>query len=120
MSVNEISTSNVRWFDGDPTADGCGLGKTVNSKVAFFGATPAVQPASASQAVFTVTATTALATTTLSQANVTTVFGFANATVGALYLARVQQMQVDVEGLGVLLTQMRSVLVANGLMKGAA
>ena len=119
MAVNSVTTSNVRWYDGDPTQDGCGLGKTVTSKVGFWGTTPAVQPASASQGVFTVTATTALAATTLSQANVTTVFGFANATVGALYLTRIREMQVDVEGLGVLLTAVRAAMVAAGIMKGA-
>ncbi len=120
MAVNSVTTSNVRWYNGDPTSDGCGLGSTALSKVGFYGTTPAVQPASGSQAVFTVTATTALATTTLSQANVTTVFGFANATVGQLYLDRVQEMQVDVEGLGVLLNQIRAEMVTLGLISGAA
>ncbi len=120
MAVNSVTTSNVRWYNGDPTADGCGLGATASSKVGFYGTTPAIQPASASQAVFTVTATTALATTTISAANSATVFGFANSTVGTLYLARTKQMQVDVEGLGVLLNQLRSELVTLGLISGAA
>ena len=120
MAVNSVTTSNVRWYDGDSTQDGCGLGKTTSSKVGFYGTTPAVQPASASQAVFTVTAITALATTTLSAANTNVVHGFANETVANLYVTRIQQMQVDVEGLGVLMNQVRSELVTLGLISGAA
>ena len=111
MAIHELS-------NGAP--DGWRAGLTASDKGAFFGATPVVQPASGSQAVFTVTATVALAATTLSQANVTTVFGFANSTVGALYLARVREMQVDVEGLGVLLKAVRAAMVTAGIMKGAA
>ena len=50
------TTSNVRWFDGDPVNDGCGLGATATSKVGFFGTTPVVQLA------LTVVATTTSAT----------------------------------------------------------
>ncbi len=120
MTVNSVTTSNVRWYDGDPTEDGCGLGESATSKVGFYGTTPVVQPASASQAVFTVTAITALAATTLSASDTNAVHGFANETVANLYITRMQEMQVDVEGLGVLLNQIRSELVTLGLISGAA
>ena len=58
MPVQNVTTSNVRWYDGDPTGDGCGLGQSTLSKVGFFGATPIVRPSIT--AVTTGTATTAL------------------------------------------------------------
>ena len=63
MAVNSVTTSNVRWYDGNPTGDGCGLGKTSSSKVGFWGNTPIVRPAIT--AVGTATATTALNETRL-------------------------------------------------------
>lgn len=105
---------------GDNGPDGTCLGTASTEKVGFYGTTPATQPASASQATYTVTATTALATATMSAANTSVVFGFSSSTVAQAYVARIKQMQVDVEGLGVLLNQMRSDLVTLGLLKGAA
>ena len=58
MTVNNVTTSSVRWFDGNPTGDGCGLGSSATSKVGFFGTTPVVQPSVS--AVGATTATTAL------------------------------------------------------------
>ncbi|KKL80236.1 hypothetical protein LCGC14_2006780 [marine sediment metagenome] len=58
MAVNSVTTSNVRWYNGNPTGDGVGLGKTALSKVGFYGITPVVQ--AAITAVGTTTATTAL------------------------------------------------------------
>ncbi len=58
MAVNSVTTSNVRWYNGNPTGDGVGLGTTALSKVGFYGITPVVQPAIT--AVGTTTATTAL------------------------------------------------------------
>jgi len=91
-----------------------------NGLAGFYGATPVVQPTSASQAVYTVTAVTALATAAMSAANTSVVFGFGSSTVATAYVTRVQQMQVDVEGLGVLLGQIRAELVTLGLISGAA
>ncbi len=56
MAVNSVTTSNVRWYNGDPTADGVGLGSTATSKVGFHGKTPIIQA--------TVAATTTTTTTT--------------------------------------------------------
>lgn len=43
MAVNNVTTSNVRWYDGLSTGDGCGLGKTAASKVGFHGTAPTIQ-----------------------------------------------------------------------------
>lgn len=100
--------------------DGTSLGQSTTDKISFYGVTPVAQRASASQTNYTVTAVTALATTTISQVATSGKWAFANGTVAALYVARVKQMQVDIEGLGVLLNRMQDDLVALGLIKGAA
>ena len=43
MAVNSVTTSNVRWYNGNPTADGVGLGKTSTSKIGFYGKAPIVR-----------------------------------------------------------------------------
>ena len=117
MPVNSVTSSNVRWYDGDPTGDGCGLGKTTSSKVGFYGTTPAVQPTSASQGAVTATAVTAVNTT----ATITTAaHGFTTGTFGDAVVKRVSQMQVDVAAAIVLANQLRSELIALGLISGAA
>jgi hypothetical protein len=64
MAVNSVTTSNVRWYNGNPTGDGVGLGKTTTSKVGFWGLTPIVRP--------TVTAvSSSAATTTLNETRIT-------------------------------------------------
>ena len=93
MPVNNVTRNNVRWLGGDPTADGVGLGKTATSKVGFYGTTPVVQPASASQAAVTATTTTTATTTAL---------------------------QTDLDAVRVLANQIRSEMVTLGLMTGAA
>lgn len=40
MAVNYVTTSNVRWYDGDSIHDGCGLGSSTSSKIGFYAATP--------------------------------------------------------------------------------
>lgn len=49
MTVNDVQTSNVRWFGGDAQNDGCGLGYS-NSKIGFYGTTPVTQRSAAAQA----------------------------------------------------------------------
>ena len=61
MTVNTVTTSNVRWFNGNPTGDGVGLGKTALAKIGFHGATPIVQATVAATTTTTAT-TTALQT----------------------------------------------------------
>lgn len=84
----------------------------------FFGATPATQPASASQAVVTVSAVTAVGTA----AAVTGAahYGFATSTQADAIVARVNQLVTDVGGLGTLLDELRANLVTLGLIKGSA
>ena len=116
MAVNSVTTSNVRWYNGNADGDGVGLGALATSKVAFFGATPAVQPASASQAAVTATAVTAVNTT----ASITTAaHGFATGTQGDALITRVAQLQVDSAASVVLVNQLRSELVTIGLIAGA-
>ncbi len=66
MAVNSVTTSNVRWYNGAPTGDGVGLGKTILSKVGFWGTAPIVRP------VLTPVSSSA-ATTTLNETRVTRV-----------------------------------------------
>ena len=88
-------------------------------KLGFYGVTPVVQPASASQAAVTITAVTAIATTVFSTA-AAGVWGFQSSTAATALVTRARQMQVDVEAVGVLLNQLRAELVALGLITGAA
>lgn len=64
MGINSVTTSNVRWYNGNPTGDGVGLGKTATAKVGFWGKTPIVRPT-----VVAVSASTA--TTTLNETRIT-------------------------------------------------
>lgn len=111
-------TVGYQLSDFHPDGSSFGQNATVD-KISFYGVTPIVQPTAAAQAAYVVTATSALATTTVSQVATSGKFGFSNGTVAALYLTRVQQMQVDVEGLGALLTAIRTALVNLGAIKGS-
>lgn len=73
--------------------DGMCLGLTSAEKVAFYGATPAVQPSAAAQAAVTATVTTTQTTTTL---------------------------KADLAAVIVLANRLRTDLVALGLIKGSA
>lgn len=108
----------VQYLDNAGT-DGACLGQS-GKKVAFFGATPVVQPSSASQAAYTVTAVTAVGTTTISQVATSGKWAFASSTAAAAMVTRVTQLQVDIEGVGVLLNKMRADLVTLGILKGSA
>ncbi|HTL13073.1 MAG TPA: hypothetical protein VL588_11320 [Bdellovibrionota bacterium] len=99
--------------------DGYTLGQSVTDKVSLYGVTPVIQPTSASQAAVTVTATTALATAVISQVATSGKWAFSSSTVALAYVARVKQIQVDIEAVGVLLNSMRSGLVAIGAIKGS-
>ena len=104
--------------DGRP--DGYMVGQDAADKVGFYGVTPVVQPTSASQAAVVAKATTAMSTTlTLSAANSSTVFGFASSTVGKEIVKSVSEQQVDLAAVIVLANQIRSELVAQGLILGS-
>jgi len=112
-----LTTANIRALGGHDTAGGLRFGHTATTKVAFFGATPVVQPASVSQGVVTATAVTAVNTT----ATITTAaHGFATGTQGDALVTRVAQLQVDSAATTVLVNQLRAELVTLGLISGAA
>lgn len=115
-----LTTTTSNETQTKKTEDGYVVGQSADDKVGFYGTTPIAQPASASQGAVTITATTALTAATISAANSSGVFGFSSQTVANAYVARVKQMQVDIEAVGVLLNQLRAELVALGVIKGAA
>ena len=107
MVVHKLSNQNP---------DGSELGESATDLIAFYGATPVAQPASASQDAVTATAVTAVNTT----ATITTAaHGFTTGTFGDKVVKRVAQMQVDVAALVVLTNQMRAEMTTLGLIKGA-
>lgn len=82
----------VRYL-GTNSPDGTVLGYDSAEKIGFYGATPVVQPSSASQAAVTATTTTTATTTAL---------------------------ETDIDAVRVLTNQLRSELVSLGLIKGSA
>lgn len=77
----------------DKNPDGSSFGQSTTDLITFYGGTPVAQRANSSQAAFVAT-TTATATTTL--------------------------LEADVLELGVLVNEIRAVLVGLNLMKGSA
>lgn len=110
-AVNDLS---------DGRAAGARLGNSSSDKIALWGKTPIVQPASASQAAVTATVGTALATTTFSQVATSGKWGFSSSTVAKTFQPRINQLRVDVLALTTLVTAMRTGLVNSGVIKGAA
>ena len=96
--------------------DGTLMGRSATDKIAFYGATTAVQPSTASQDAVVATAITATNTTV---AITTAAHGFADGTQADALIVRVAQMQVDVAAVIVLANQMRADMVTLGLLKGA-
>ena len=68
-------------------------GASASSTLGFYGVTKV------NQGTMTATAVTALATATISAANTSVVWGFASSTVANAYVARTDQMQVDLDTL---------------------
>jgi hypothetical protein len=110
MSVTYIDNYNP---------DGTCLGQAAADKIGFYGTTPAIQPASASQALVTKTAATALATTVFSAAS-TGMWAFASSTVAKTFQPRINQCVVDIGHLTTLVNKIRADLVTIGIIKGAA
>ena len=73
----------------DKNDDGSVIGQDATEKVAFWGATPVVQP------TYTATAVTAIATTTISQVATSGKWAFATSTAAKALVTRVGQLQVD-------------------------
>lgn len=101
------------------SSDGYVVGQSSSDLIGFYGATPIAQQSGASQAAVTITATTALVTATISQVATSGKWAFASSTVALAYVARVKQIQVDIEAVGILLNKLRSDLVDLGLVAGA-
>jgi len=80
-------------YIGDGRPDGTVVGRTSTEKIGFYGTTPVVQPASASQAAVSSAQTTTATTTALAS---------------------------DVDALIVLTNQLRAELVSLGLIAGSA
>jgi hypothetical protein len=77
----------------DFNPDGTRFGQSTSDKVAFYGATPVVQPS------MTLSATTAIGTTTISQVGTTGKWAFATSTAAKALVTRCQQMQANLETL---------------------
>lgn len=99
---DRILTADISTNANDPTSKDMTLtvwgsaarGKTTADLLGFYGATPIAQQS------FTATCTTALADTSGWIATTSSaVFGFASSTVANAYVARVQQMQADIDTL---------------------
>ena len=86
-------------------------------KGSFFGATPVVQPTSASQAAVTLTAVTAVATTAATTG--AAIHGYTTNTQADKIPTLLNQLRVDVTAMNVLLTQVRAELVTLGLIAGS-
>jgi hypothetical protein len=116
--MNTATTSNET---NTPKSDGgYTVGQSATDLIGFYGATPLAQQSGSGQAAVTITATTALATATISQVATSGKWAFASSTVALAYVARIKQMQVDIEAVGVLLNQLRSDIVDLGLIKGSS
>ena len=118
MAIKELSDQNP---------SGTRLGYTSSDLIAFYGATPVVQPSSALQAAASVTTGTALTTTVITTASTSTApFGFTS-TVADVLTAIVDTNRVLTNVLLTRVTEliagynrMRVDLVALGLIKGSA
>ena len=99
------------------------LGEATTDKIGFYGTTPVVQPASASQAAFTAQTYTAVGTTTFSAAGTGAyagVWGFASSTVALTLRTQLNKVITDMALQNTLLLQLRAELVELGAIKGAA
>lgn len=99
------------------------VGEAATDKVGFYGVTPVVQPASASQAAFTAQTYTAVGTTTFSATGTGAfagVWGFASSTVAASIRTQLNKVITDMAKQNTLLLQLRAELVELGAIKGAA
>lgn len=93
-------------YIGEGRADGAIVFSSASKKGAFFGKTPIVQPSGAAQAAVAVSTITTAATTT-------TPWGFATST-------QADALAATVVATRALVNQLRSDIVALGLIKGAA
>lgn len=90
-----LTTTSTNIIKTSENPDGHMIGQTADSKVGFYGQTPAAQRASADQAAVTTTAATT-----------STPWGFSTS--------------AQANGIVTLVNEIRATLVATGLMKGGA
>ncbi|MDO8683111.1 MAG: hypothetical protein Q7N50_06485 [Armatimonadota bacterium] len=113
-----IGKSTTLWHTGvNP------VGEAATDKVGFYGVTPVVQPASASQAAFTAQTYTAVGATTFSAAGTAAyagVWGFASSTVALTLRTQLNKVITDMAKQNTLLLQLRAELVELGAIKGGA
>ena len=100
-----MTTTTVKNLS-DLRADGTTLGQSTSDLISFYGKTPIVQPSSANQAAVATTAVTTASTTTSPA-------GYATTT-------QANNIAAQVAALVVFCNQLRTDLVALGIIKGAA
>lgn len=98
----------------DNNPSGTGLGQSVSDFVGFFGVTAIVQPTSGSQAAVSTAAISAVVTTGAA----TTSYGFTAAQADSI-VSKLNLLITRVADCTTLTNQMRSDLVALGLLKGS-
>jgi hypothetical protein len=99
------------------TTTGSQVGTAANQKLAFWGATPVVQPSGAGQAAVVITGTTAMNTAWTTSSSP---FGFDTNDHLNTVLGQVDALAVDVLALNTLVNTLRGNLVTAGLIKGSA
>ena len=110
----------------DLRADGTTFGQSTSDLISFYGKTPIVQPSSASQAAVSTTTSSAAATTVVTTASSGT-NGYATTTQAKDIASLVDALRTGynivrplVYQQGVFINQLRTDLVALGVIKGAA
>ena len=111
----------MSYTEIDEEASGLTLGQSASSKVGFYGATPVVQPSGASQAalgnVTTVGNNTGNASATL---GLTLIGNTTSADQSTAIMNDLAALRDDMANAFTLITAIRSALVAQGIIKGAA
>jgi hypothetical protein len=104
-------------YKGDGGPDGTVVGQTATHLLAFYGATPIVQPGATDQAAVSSAAITAPSATLISSS--TTQFGFTTSTQANDLVTAVRSLVSRVNSLTVYEATARSALVSLGLIKGS-
>jgi hypothetical protein len=100
---------------GDNGPDGTRLGlSATTSYVAFWGATPVVQPTNASQSAVSTATITAVATTP-----VTGTYGFTTSAIGNAFIVAMNDTVTRAAALTTLVNRLRADLVTVGIIKGS-
>ncbi len=106
--------ANIRYLD-DGRSDGTVLGQSNTALVGLWGATPVVQPTSASQSAVATSTITAVSTAT----PITSGYGYSTTALAQGMQTAVNDVITRTAAQTVLLNQLRSDLVAAGVIKGS-